>query len=113
MKAGVFLLRTLWRRFRGRFKGFGTAAAAFGAPISLRAFMAQDNATVETLGERLMAEIATVVPVLPVPLVAAVLMQGPVSRAEMQGRLQGMTDALVGAGGDRGVGAAFGTGAGP
>jgi glycerol-3-phosphate O-acyltransferase len=95
LKAGLFLLRTLWRKFRGRFKGFGTAAAAFGAPISLRAFMVQDGATTETLGVRLMADIAAVVPVLPVPLVAAALMQGVVTRAALPGRLQAMVDALL------------------
>jgi glycerol-3-phosphate O-acyltransferase len=95
LKAGTFLLRTLWRKFRGRFKGFGTAAAAFGAPISLRAFMAQDGATTETLGVRLMADIAAVVPVLPVPLVAAVLMRGGATRDALPGQLQQLMDALT------------------
>jgi glycerol-3-phosphate O-acyltransferase len=95
VKAGMFLLRMLWRKMRGQYRGFGTAAAAFGAPISLRAFMAQDGASTEALGVRLMADIAAVVPVLPVPLVAAVLMQGVVTRAGLPGRLQGMVDALV------------------
>jgi glycerol-3-phosphate O-acyltransferase len=95
VRAGLFLLRTLWRKFRGRFKGFGTAAAAFGAPLSLRAFMAQEGATTEALGVRLMADIAAVVPVLPVPLVAAVLMHGAVTREALPGRLQGVVDALA------------------
>jgi glycerol-3-phosphate O-acyltransferase len=98
VKAGMFLLRMLWRKMRGQYRGFGTAAAAFGAPISLRAFMAQDGATTETLGMRLMADIAAVVPVLPVPLVAAVLMQGVVTRAALPGRVQAMVDALAGQG---------------
>lgn len=34
-----FALNALLRLGFGRFKGFGTAAAAFGAPISLRQFM--------------------------------------------------------------------------
>ena len=95
LKAGLFLLRMLWRKLRGQYRGFGTAAAAFGAPISLRAFMAQDGATTEALGVRLMADIAAVVPVLPVPLMAAVLMQGVVTRNALPGRLQVMVDALV------------------
>ncbi len=95
LKAGLFLLRMLWRKLRGQYCGFGTAAAAFGAPISLRAFMAQDGATTEALGVRLMADIAAVVPVLPVPLMAAVLMQGVVTRDVLPGRLQVMVDALV------------------
>ncbi|GAB1395675.1 hypothetical protein MASR1M65_04520 [Saprospiraceae bacterium] len=33
--------RFLWQRWRGQTKGFGTAAAGFGSPVSLRAFMAE------------------------------------------------------------------------
>lgn len=63
-----------------RFKGFGTAAAAFGEPVSLADFMARhDGATTDALGQHLMAAIGHVVPVLPVPLVAAALRQGPAS----------------------------------
>ena len=77
-RAGVgailrFAAANLWRRLRGRFKGFGTAAVGFGPPISLKAFMtANPQAATEALGAHLMAEIEKVVPVLPVPLVAAV-----------------------------------------
>ena len=79
-----FLLRNLWRKIRGRFKGFGTAAAGFGPPVSLRGFLADapDTAT-EALGAHLMAEIAKVVPVLPVPLVAAALLEKPADRAAL------------------------------
>lgn len=73
-----FILRNLWRKLRGRFKGFGTAAAGFGAPVSLRSFFAQhSDAPTETLGAHLMAEIARVVPVLSVPLVCAALLARP------------------------------------
>jgi glycerol-3-phosphate O-acyltransferase len=95
IKAGMFLLRMLWRKLRGQYRGFGTAAAAFGAPISLRAFLAQEGSSTEALGVRLMADIAAVVPVLPVPLVAAVLMQGAVTREALPGRLQVIVDALA------------------
>jgi len=72
-----FSLRLLWRIVRGRFPGFGTAAAGFGPPLSLRAFLAGGvTEPVEALGARLMAEIVRVVPVLAVPLVAAALVQG-------------------------------------
>lgn len=36
-----FAARALLRLIFGRFKGFGTAAAAFGAPISLRHYLAE------------------------------------------------------------------------
>lgn len=79
-----FILRNLWRKVRGRFKGFGTAAAGFGPPVSLRSFLQQaPDAETEALGVHLMVEIEKVVPVLPVPLVAAALAAGPVDLAEL------------------------------
>ncbi len=77
----AFVGRVIWRKLRGTFAGFGTAAAGFGAPVSLRAFMTDHPDTpTETLGAYLMAEIERVVPVLPVPLVAAALAEGPADR---------------------------------
>ena len=67
-----------------RFKGFGTAAAAFGAPVSLAAFLAgHDGEATAALGRHLMAEIGRVVPVVPVPLVAMALARGGRSAAEV------------------------------
>jgi glycerol-3-phosphate O-acyltransferase len=83
----------LWQRAWGRTKGFGTAAAAFGAPISLRSYLAAGG-TVEGLGERLMSAIADVVPVLPVPLVAKALGEGATSRAELAARVADLTARL-------------------
>ncbi len=72
-----FALRNLWRKLRGRYKGFGTAAAGFGPPISLRAYLGDNpGAATEVLAAHLMAEIERAVPVLPVPLVAAALLEG-------------------------------------
>ena len=73
-------LRFLWARFRGRTKGFGTAAAGFGGPVSLREHLGAGG-SVESLGERLMAAIVAVVPVLPVPLVARCVAEGAADRA--------------------------------
>jgi glycerol-3-phosphate O-acyltransferase len=86
-------VRFLWARFRGRTKGFGTAAAGFGAPVSLAAHLGEGG-TVETLGERLMAAIAAVVPVLPVPLVARALGEGAASREELLTRVEALVDRL-------------------
>jgi glycerol-3-phosphate O-acyltransferase len=97
LRVVVYALRMLWNRFRGRFKGFGTAAAGFGAPVSLRDFLAAGN-TVETLGETLMAQIAAVVPVLPVPLVAAALGDGVASRESLRLRVEVLIAGLVAAG---------------
>ena len=90
-------LRFLWARFRGRTKGFGTAAAGFGAPVSLREHLAAGG-TVEGLGERLMAAIAAVVPVLPVPLVARALGDGATSREELAARVEALVARLRAAG---------------
>jgi glycerol-3-phosphate O-acyltransferase len=90
-------VRFLWARFRGRTKGFGTAAAGFGAPVSLAEHLA-DKGTVETLGERLMRAIAAVVPVLPVPLVAKALGEGVASREELMARVTALVDRLRDAG---------------
>ncbi len=85
--------RFLWERFRGRTKGFGTAAAGFGAPVHLRAHLAEGG-TVESLGERLMVAIAAVVPVLPVPLVAKALGEGAAGRGELLGRVETLVERL-------------------
>jgi glycerol-3-phosphate O-acyltransferase len=79
-------VRFLWARLWGTTKGFGTAAAAFGAPISLRKYLSEGG-TVEELGAQLMSAIGAVVPVLPVPLVAKALGAGAASREELAGRL--------------------------
>jgi glycerol-3-phosphate O-acyltransferase len=89
-----FLGRTIWRVIRGRFPGFGSAAVGFGAPVSLRDYMAQPGATVTGLGARLMARVTETVPLLPVPLVAAALADGPVSPAELADRLRDLSTRL-------------------
>ena len=90
-------LRFLWARWRGRTAGFGTAAAGFGAPVSLRDHLAAGG-KVEALGEVLMARIAAVVPVLPVPLVAAALGEGAESREVLLARMKAMAERLAAAG---------------
>jgi glycerol-3-phosphate O-acyltransferase len=90
-------LRYWWARQRGRTKGFGTAAAGVGAPVSLRGHLAAGG-TVEGLGARLMAAIAAVVPVLPVPLVALALGEGAASREELAARVTVLIARLEAAG---------------
>ncbi|MCX7288467.1 MAG: 1-acyl-sn-glycerol-3-phosphate acyltransferase [Rhodobacterales bacterium] len=90
-------VRYLFGRLVGRRKGFGTAAAGFGAPVSLRAFLGAGG-TVDSLGARLMAAITEVVPVLPVPLVARALGEGAATRAELRERVEGLVQQLSRAG---------------
>ncbi|MDP2739053.1 MAG: hypothetical protein Q8O82_10245 [Pseudorhodobacter sp.] len=82
-----FIARNGWRMIRGQFAGFGSAAVAFGAPVSLRDYLARPGASTEGLGAVLMAEVAQSLPVLPVPLVAAVVAGGPVLRSDIGLRL--------------------------
>jgi glycerol-3-phosphate O-acyltransferase len=86
-------IRYLWRRMWGKTRGFGTAAASFGAPISLRAHLGAGG-TVTTLGEHLMSAIGAVIPILPVPLVAEALGEGVASRAELAGRVEALIERL-------------------
>ena len=79
----TFILRKFWKRLRGHDTRFGTAAVAFGTPISLRAFGKVDN--VDGLSELLMARIEEVMPVLGVPLVATALTRaGPLDTDGLQ-----------------------------
>jgi glycerol-3-phosphate O-acyltransferase len=97
VRVALDAVRFLWARFRGRTKGFGTAAAGFGAPVSLRAHLAEGG-TVTDLGARLMAAIAAVVPVLPVPLVARALGDGVANREELLARAEVLVGRLRAAG---------------
>ncbi len=95
-----FIWRTAWRKVRGRFPGFGSAAVAFGAPLSLRALLAEQpfampEAQTAALGLRLMAAVGHSVPVLPVPLVATALADGPVPRAVLAARIEGLIARLT------------------
>lgn len=66
-----FVLRKFWRRLRGHDTRFGTAAVAFGAPVSLREYGKAED--VDGLSRELMSRIEAVMPVLGVPLVATAL----------------------------------------
>jgi glycerol-3-phosphate O-acyltransferase len=67
----AFILRKFWKRLRGHDTRFGTAAVAFGTPVSLREYGLVED--VEALSAELMVRIQEVMPVLGVPLVSTVL----------------------------------------
>lgn len=97
------LARLIGRKLIGRYHGFGTAAAAFGTPVSLRGFLAaheKDTAgeTTEALGRHLMAAIGQVVPVVPVPLVALALKRGANSEAALVTAAGQLAEDLAGRG---------------
>ena len=97
VKAVVAVLRVI----TGRYRRFGTAAAAFGAPLSLRAYLAAvPNGAAEGLAERMMQAIGRVVPVVPVCLVAAALTEGPADRAHLLSTMTRLASALDARGAD-------------
>jgi glycerol-3-phosphate O-acyltransferase len=85
------ILASLWNlaklRWQGRLYRAGHACASFGRPVSLRAWAKAERiafdaagrearfAAVERLGRHLIGEIGRVVPAVPVPLVAHVLLE--------------------------------------
>ncbi len=77
-----FILRKLWQRLTRQETRFGTAAVAFGTPLSMRP--SGQNATIEGLSEDLLERIAQAMPVLTVPLVAqALLHHEPLSQVDL------------------------------
>ncbi len=79
-----FAASLLWKKVSGRFRGLGVASAGFGAPVSLRSWISDmPQGATEALGADLMARISHSVPILPVPLVAAALRSGPLSRQDL------------------------------
>jgi glycerol-3-phosphate O-acyltransferase len=68
-----FILRNLWQRLTRQDTRFGTAAVAFGKPLSLRA--AGPDPQADVLLEELMGRIAQTMPVLAVPVVCQVLLK--------------------------------------
>ena len=112
---GIFLKHFLTHialRLRGRWYRFGYACVSFGAPVSLRDyanargvdFRMLDRearfAEVERLAKLLMDKVGTVVPVLPVALVATVLLDAsaPLSALELKVRVSELIRRLTQAG---------------
>jgi glycerol-3-phosphate O-acyltransferase len=82
-----FVADQLWLLLRSRWHRLGYACVNFGTPVSVRAWppargidfdhlpKEQRQAEVAALGRHLMDEVGRLIPVLPVPLVATVLLQ--------------------------------------
>ena len=84
----AFLGHQFWLRLNHRWRPFGYATLSVGAPVSLRDWLASRDfdprkvdreerfAEVGVLADELMQRIADIMPVLPVPLMAAVIRDG-------------------------------------
>ncbi|MCX7567209.1 1-acyl-sn-glycerol-3-phosphate acyltransferase [Sulfitobacter sp. F26169L] len=82
----AFVFRKFWQRLRGHDTRFGTAAVAFGDPISLRGLEPVDS--INDLSIELMSRIEAVMPVLGVPLVATALQNnGPLGVMELEAQV--------------------------
>ncbi|HEV8579637.1 MAG TPA: 1-acyl-sn-glycerol-3-phosphate acyltransferase [Thermoanaerobaculia bacterium] len=107
-----FVLRNLVLALRSRWHRFGYACVNFGSPISMRRYLGERgldlrplsreerSAHLERLGAELMASIGGVIPVLPVPLVATVLVNAgaPLSELELKARAHDLITELEAAG---------------
>jgi len=116
LSAGATTLRfaahNLGLMLRSRWHRFGYACANFGSPISMRRWLGEQSldlrhlskeeraAHLERLGASLMTAIGQVIPVLPVPLVAAVLIRAgePLSELEIKARAFRLMTGLAAAG---------------
>lgn len=87
-----FVLRNLALMARNKWHRFGYACVDFGSPVSLKAYARAEGVDfrslareerferVESLGRELMAAVARVIPVVPVPLVATLFVRNPERR---------------------------------
>lgn len=94
------MLRSEWRRF-------GYACVNFGAPVSMRAYCAERGidfqklpaearrTAIAELGTHLMARVGSIVPVVPVPLIASVLLRDG-GRALSELELKAAVEQLIG-----------------
>jgi glycerol-3-phosphate O-acyltransferase len=108
-----FVLHQARLALRSRWKSFGYACVNFGTPISMRDYVAARGldfrrlgkderfARVGELARDLMAAVAGLVPVLPVPLVATVFLQSPdrpLAESEVKSRAGALAERLEAAG---------------
>ena len=86
----------MWQRMTGKYHKFGYAAVSFGKPVSLSEYAEVPHEDLPlSLATTLMERIGAVVPVLPVPLVAwLVLNNDPLSRADLQNKFQNILQVL-------------------
>jgi glycerol-3-phosphate O-acyltransferase len=92
----LHVLRVLWKKARGSFEKFGYAAVSFGTPISLRAFRRERPAAgAEAIGDAVMEAIRRIVPALPVPILAHVVLQGPGGKDEIASAFAATVDRLT------------------
>ncbi|MBS1110609.1 MAG: glycerol-3-phosphate acyltransferase, partial [Anaeromyxobacteraceae bacterium] len=108
-----FTLRNAWQWMGGRWHRFGYACVNFGTPISMRTWLAERGGDLRglsreerarrvlELGTELIGAVGQVIPALPVPLVATVLLdsEDPLPSLEVHRRTQALARRIQAAGG--------------
>jgi glycerol-3-phosphate O-acyltransferase len=92
-----FFFKQIWLRLRGKYHKFGYAAVSFGRPLSLASFSeGREGEVAKPLALELMGRINSVVPVLPAPMVAAIVEAAdtPLSRAAIEAAYDGWVQKL-------------------
>jgi glycerol-3-phosphate O-acyltransferase len=104
-----FFAHNVWLMVTGRWYRYGYACVNFGCPVSMRRYATENDvdfrepndtarrALVAALGEHLMRAISSIIPVLPVSLVATVLLRAqgqPLAEIELKSRCYAMVQAL-------------------
>jgi glycerol-3-phosphate O-acyltransferase len=108
-----FVGNQAWLLLRSRWHRLGYACVNFGTPVSVRAWTAsrgidfdhldkeRRHAEVAALGHHLMAQVGRLIPVLPVPLVATVLLREPslrISEFDIKSSVAGLVRELEASG---------------
>ncbi len=81
-----YFVKHIFQRLTGRFLRYGYAAVSFGAPLSLASYTeGRTGDPTKEIAQELMERIRAIIPVLPIPLVAACLLRAgaPLDRAEL------------------------------
>ena len=84
-----FMTNQIWLRLTAQNKRLGNAAVSFGVPLSLNDFHSQKKEiSIVDVGTEILSRIALVMPVLPVPLIAAILINhAPLSAVELKSKV--------------------------
>ena len=111
--AARFTVRNAWQWLGGRWHRFGYACVNFGTPISMRSWLAERGGDLRglsreersrrvlELGTELIGAVGQVIPALPVPLVATVLLDSPdpLTSMEIHLRTQALSRRILAQGG--------------
>ncbi|MBT3141521.1 glycerol-3-phosphate acyltransferase [Phaeobacter gallaeciensis] len=94
----LWIVKQLFRRIVGRYHRLGYAAVSFGDPVSLKGFRAENEGDVTIpLARHLMANIGEIIPVLPIPLIAWLVLRDnmAISRNALERQMEAVAAGLA------------------